>query len=89
MILKAKHILVTHEYEARDIQKKLIEGKTFEELARDYSLCSSSAAGGDLGEFKKGMMVASFEKALLALRPDEVSGIVKTQFGYHLIKRLL
>ena len=88
MKLKAKHILVTHEFEAQDLQKKLNQGKSFEELARDYSLCSSATSGGDLGEFSKGMMVAPFEKALLALKPDEVSGVVKTQFGFHLIKRL-
>lgn len=88
MVLKAKHILVTHEYEAKDLLKKLQEGKTFEALAKDYSLCSSGANGGDLGVFGKGMMVAPFEKALLALKPEEISGIVKTQFGYHLIKRL-
>ncbi len=88
MKLKAKHILVTHEYEASDLIKKLNEGKTFEELAKDFSLCSSGSNGGDLGEFSKGMMVPAFEKALLQLKPNEVSGIVKTQFGYHLIKRL-
>jgi peptidyl-prolyl cis-trans isomerase C len=88
MKLKAKHILVTHEYEAKDLLKKLIDGKTFEELARDFSLCSSAANGGDLGEFSKGMMVAPFENALLELKPNEISGIVKTQFGFHLIKRL-
>ncbi len=88
MKLKAKHILVAHEYEAKDLLKKLQEGKSFEELARDYSQCSSASAGGDLGEFSKGMMVPPFEKALLALKPDEISGVVKTQFGYHLIKRL-
>lgn len=88
MKLKAKHILVTHEYEAKDLLKKLQDGKTFEELAKDFSLCSSAADGGDLGEFGPGMMVPSFEKALLQLKPNEISGIVKTQFGYHLIKRL-
>lgn len=88
MKLKAKHILVSHEYEAKDLLKKLSEGKSFEELAKDYSLCSSAVTGGDLGEFSKGMMVAPFEKALLALKPEEISGIVKTQFGFHLIKRL-
>ncbi|HXH74750.1 MAG TPA: peptidylprolyl isomerase [Bacteriovoracaceae bacterium] len=88
MKLKAKHILVSHEYEARDLQKKLTEGKSFEDLARDYSLCGSAASGGDLGEFSKGMMVPAFEKALLTLKQDEISGIVKTQFGFHLIKRL-
>lgn len=88
MKLKAKHILVTHEYEAKDLLKKLNDGKTFEELARDFSLCSSAADGGDLGEFSKGMMVPMFEKALLQLKENEISGPVKTQFGFHLIKRL-
>lgn len=88
MKLKAKHILVTHEYEAKDLLKKLQDGKSFEELAKDFSLCSSAADGGDLGEFSPGMMVAPFEKALMLLKPNEISGVVKTQFGFHLIKRL-
>jgi peptidyl-prolyl cis-trans isomerase C len=88
MKLKAQHILVSHEFEAQDILKKIQEGKSFEQLARDFSLCSSASQGGDLGEFSKGMMVASFEKALLQLKPQEVSGVVKTQFGFHIIKRL-
>lgn len=88
MNLKAKHILVKHEYEAKDLQKKLKEGKSFEDLARDFSICPSSARGGDLGEFPKGRMIPAFEKALLELNENEISGIVRTQFGYHLIKRL-
>lgn len=88
MILKAKHILVTHEYEAKDILKKLEQGESFEKLARDFSLCGSAQNGGDLGTFKKGMMVAPFEKALLQLAPGEISGVVRTQFGHHIIKRL-
>jgi peptidyl-prolyl cis-trans isomerase C len=88
MKLKAKHILVHHEYEAKDLLKKLSEGKAFEELAKDFSLCGSAANGGDLGEFSKGMMVPTFEKALLLLSTNEISGIVKTQFGFHIIKRL-
>jgi parvulin-like peptidyl-prolyl isomerase len=88
MKLKAKHILVAQEYEAKDIQKKLNDGKTFEEMARDFSMCSSGANGGDLGEFSKGMMVPQFEKALLLLKENEVSDLVKTQFGWHIIKRL-
>ena len=88
MNFKAKHILVQHEYEAKDILRKLSEGKTFEDLARDFSICPSSKRGGDLGEFPKGRMIPSFEKALLKLHINEVSGIVKTQFGYHIIKRL-
>ena len=89
MKLKAKHILVEREYEANDLIRKLKEGISFEELARDYSLCSSSKNGGDLGEFSKGMMVPAFEKALLQLKANEISGLVKTQFGFHLIKRLV
>lgn len=85
--LRAKHILVKHEYEAKDILKKLEDGKAFEDLAKDFSLCPSSRNGGDLGEFSQGRMVAPFEKALLTLNENEVSGVVRTQFGYHIIKR--
>ncbi len=88
MKLKAKHILVDHEYEAKDILRKMSDGKTFEQLAKDFSLCNSASDGGDLGEFSKGMMVPAFEKAVLTLKENEISGIVKTQFGYHIIKRL-
>lgn len=87
MKLRASHILVKNEFEAKDILKKLQDGKSFETLAKDFSLCPSSARGGDLGEFSKGQMVEAFEKALLLLKPEEISGVVRTQFGYHLIKR--
>ncbi len=86
--LSAQHILVAHEYEAQDVGKKLAAGESFENLARDFSLCSSRSSGGHLGEFPRGRMVPAFEKAVLALRPGEVSGPVKTPFGYHVIKRL-
>jgi peptidyl-prolyl cis-trans isomerase C len=85
--LKASHILVQHEYEAKDLQRKLAQGETFETLAKDFSLCPSGKQGGHLGEFPRGRMVPAFEKALIGLAPGEVSPIVKTQFGYHLIKR--
>jgi peptidyl-prolyl cis-trans isomerase C len=88
MKVTAKHILVDHEYEALDLLKKLDAGEEFEKLARDFSQCPSGKEGGDLGEFGKGMMVPSFEKATFALMPGEVSAIVRTQFGYHLIKRI-
>ncbi|MBK24800.1 MAG: peptidylprolyl isomerase [Halobacteriovorax sp.] len=83
----ASHILVDQEFEAQDLIKKLDEGKSFEELARDFSNCPSGKSGGSLGEFGKGMMVKEFEMAAFALKAGEVSGPVKTQFGYHLIKR--
>lgn len=88
MILKARHILVAHEYEAKDIMKKLEQGESFEKLASDFSICPSSRQGGDLGEFPRGRMIPAFEKALLAINPGETSGIVRTQFGYHIIRRL-
>ncbi len=87
MKIKARHILVDQEFEAADIVKKMSEGSTFEELAQKFSKCPSRARGGDLGEFGRGRMVPSFEEAAFALKVDEVSGPVRTQFGYHLIQR--
>lgn len=87
MKIKARHILVEQEFEAKDLIKKMSEGSTFEELAQKFSKCPSRARGGDLGEFGKGRMVPSFEEAAFALGVNEVSGPVRTQFGYHLIQR--
>lgn len=86
--IRAQHILVYQEFEARDLIRKLEQGVSFEQLARDFSQCPSGENGGNLGEFGKGMMVPSFEKAAFALKVGEISAPVKTQFGYHLIKRL-
>ena len=83
----AKHILVDQEFEANDLLKKMDDGKTFEELASDFSKCPSGKQGGDLGSFGKGMMVKPFEEAVIALEIGKTSGPVKTQFGYHLILR--
>jgi peptidyl-prolyl cis-trans isomerase C len=85
--IAAKHILVEQEFEAQDIEKKMDEGVTFEELAQKFSKCPSGQSGGDLGEFGRGQMVPSFEEAAFALEVDQVSAPVQTQFGYHLIKR--
>ena len=85
--MRAKHILVEHKFEADDLVRKIEEGTPFEKLAQDFSQCPSGKDGGDLGEFSKGMMVKPFEDAVLGLKEGEVSGPVKTQFGYHLILR--
>ncbi len=87
MKIKARHILVEQEYEAKDLIKKLSEGKSFEDLAKSFSKCPSSRNGGDLGEFGKGRMVPSFEEAAFALEINQVSAPIRTQFGYHLIQR--
>ena len=85
--VSARHILVENEYEAEDLVRKISEGVTFEELAKKFSKCPSGQSGGDLGSFTRGRMVKEFEDVSFELEVDEVSSPVKTQFGYHLIKR--
>ena len=85
--IEALHILVEQQYEADDLLKKLDQGESFEKLAGDFSKCPSGQNGGSLGEFGKGVMVPPFEDAAFALEVGKVSGVVRTQFGYHLIKR--
>ncbi|NOZ12706.1 MAG: hypothetical protein GXO69_03545 [Acidobacteria bacterium] len=72
--------------EIKMIQKKLAKGADFSELAKKYSEGPSASRGGDLGTFEKGTMVPEFEQALAKMKPGEISGIVKTRFGYHLVK---
>lgn len=85
--ITASHILVDQEFEARDILKKIDDGVDFAQLAKDFSNCPSGGSGGDLGPFSKGMMVAPFEKAAFTLEVGQTSEVVRTQFGYHIIKR--
>jgi len=82
------HILVKTEKEVNTILKRLKKGEKFSKIAKDVSLCPSKKRGGDLGTFGRGQMVKEFEKAAFALQKGEISGMVKTQFGYHIIKRL-
>jgi peptidyl-prolyl cis-trans isomerase C len=96
--VKASHILITVDPKADEaekakarkqietIQKKVKKGEDFEALAKEHSGCPSSTKGGDLGYFGQGQMVKPFEDAAFALEPGQVSDIVETRFGYHLIK---
>jgi len=84
--IRAKHILVETEEEAKKVLARL-KRERFEDVAKEVSLDKASGAnGGDLNYFSRGQMVPEFEKAAFALKVGEVSGIVKTQFGYHIIK---
>jgi peptidyl-prolyl cis-trans isomerase C len=85
--IRASHILVEKQSQALRVLEELKGGGNFKELAKEHSTCPSAKRGGDLGFFGRGQMVKEFEKAAYALDVGEVSGPVRTQFGYHVIKR--
>jgi len=82
------HILVKTEQEATAIMERLNKGEKFTNIAKEASLCPSGKRGGDLGTFTRGKMVKEFEIAAFGLQKGQTSPIVKTKFGYHIIKRL-
>ena len=96
--VKASHILIKVEptadeaakTEARkkitEVQQKLKDGGDFAALAKEYSQGPSSTRGGDLGYFRRGQMVGPFEDAAFSMKTNEVSDLVETRFGYHIIK---
>ncbi len=100
--IRASHILVTPrsadpnsdpneakaaaKAKAEDLLKQIKDGADFAELAKTYSDCPSSKQGGDLGFFSRGQMVPAFEEAAFALKPGQVSDVVESPFGYHIIK---
>lgn len=96
--VRAQHILMKVEKDAsedkkvearkklQDLQKRILAGEEFSALAKAHSQGPSNVKGGDLGYFTKGRMVKPFEEVAFKLATNEVSDIVETQFGYHLIK---
>lgn len=87
--LKARHILVNTEEEAKAIKAQLDAGADFAALAKEKSTePGAKESGGDLGTFGRGRMVPEFENAAFALKKNEISAPVKTQFGWHVIQVL-
>ena len=84
--VRARHILVGTEQEAKDILGRLNKGEKFEDLAKQFSLDGSKDYGGDLGYFTAPEMVPEFSKATFALKTGETSPPVKTDFGWHIIR---
>ncbi len=83
----ALHILVKHQSQAKELLEQLQKGAKFQTLAKRHSICPSGKKGGDLGEFRRGAMVPSFDRAVFkneVLKPF----IVKTKFGWHVVKVL-
>ena len=101
--ISASHILIMHKGSkdsrsslSKDEALKLIneihdkltnKNSSFKDLASKHSECSSSAYGGNLGEFGRGMMVKPFEESAFALKVGEICEPIETEFGFHIIKR--
>lgn len=84
--VRARHILVKTEEEAKQLLEEIKKGADFVELAQKSSDGPSAQSGGDLGYFSRGQMVKSFEDAAFALEKGQVSEPVQTEFGWHIIK---
>lgn len=100
--IRASHILLMYSGSARssanrskeeaektigELETQIKSGADFAELARANSDCPSASKGGDLAQFGRGQMVKPFEEAAFALAVGETSGVVETDFGFHLIHR--
>jgi len=87
--IKCSHILVAKQSESLAIIDRLKNGEKFGKLAKELSIDSGSGKkDGNLGYFTKGMMVKPFEEVAFKLQIGEISDPIKTEFGYHIIKRL-
>jgi|InofroStandDraft_1065614.scaffolds.fasta_scaffold00013_196 peptidyl-prolyl cis-trans isomerase C len=85
--VRASHVLVKTRKEAVQIRKDIVNGDiTFEDAAKQYSLCPSGQYGGDLGFFNRKQMDQQFSDAAFDLKIGEISNPVGTKFGWHIIK---
>lgn len=85
--VRASHILVKTRPEAIKIKKEIENGQiSFEDAAREYSLCPSGRNGGDLGYFNRKQMVQQFSDTAFDLKVGQISDPVGTKFGWHIIK---
>ncbi len=100
--VRASHILLMYAGSARstatrsqgeaqtqiaELKSQIDGGADFAALAREHSDCPSAQKGGDLGTFGRGQMVGPFETAAFGMNVGDVSAVVETDFGYHIIKR--
>ena len=84
---KISHILVEDQEEAELLRSQLNEGLlNFEQTAKDKSTCPSAEQGGDLGYIMRGQMVSEFEEVAFSLEVNELSNVVKTEYGYHILQ---
>jgi len=87
--IKCSHILVQKQSEALAVLERIKNGEKFGKLAKELSIDSGSAKrDGNLGYFGRGKMVKEFENAAFNLQAGQISEPVKTQYGYHIIKRI-
>ena len=84
--LRASHIMVDTEAEANEVLQKLKEGGDFAQLAKQYSKDPSKERGGDIGYFIKGQLMPELEEICFKLQVGQTTDIIKTKFGYHIIK---
>ncbi len=87
MEFRAQHILVKDKETAEKLYDRIRKGENFSSLAHQYSTCPSKEKGGDLGWFKEGQMVKEFENQVRRMGVGSISHPVRTQFGYHIIKK--
>jgi peptidyl-prolyl cis-trans isomerase C len=86
MKASARHILVTDEDLCKEIKKSIESGAEFSEMASKHSICPSGSRGGELGVFRRGMMVKEFDEVVFTRPTKIIHGPVRASFGYHLIE---